>query len=58
MNLDLLTLQAVLIGGAIFVLIIGRNGWRDRRRRRREAEAIAKDADLGSTDTETFLPRP
>lgn len=35
MSLDLLSLQAVIVGGAALLFIVLRNGWRERVRRRR-----------------------
>lgn len=38
MDLDLLSLQAVIVGGALLLFIVLRNGWRERVRRRRAGQ--------------------
>lgn len=45
MNFDLLSLQAVIIGVAIVLLVLARNSWNKRARSKREAEALTEKTD-------------
>lgn len=53
MNLDLLSLQALVVSGMFLMAILVRNSWRDRARRKRETEALAENI-KHSKKTKTF----
>jgi len=53
MNLDLLSLQALVVSGMFLTVILVRNSWRDRARRKREAQALAENI-KPSKKTKTF----